>query len=216
MTLRYTPFIALLAALANMPALHAQGVEIATFATVGRTGVRELGNPVGAGVSVMWSLGHLAGFRIEASRTTSSPRWTATTCDVYWPLYTECLEETVENDVGGMHVAASMVVAPLRRGEWRLEGILGASRINLEHKIAGVETGRLLNQTSDGEGAFSVSYGVAIVREGLGTRRLGARLEWHHASMSGNITTCPADAYCPPWWDGFGVDEARLGASWRL
>jgi hypothetical protein len=206
-----TALIALLAALTSAP-LHAQIVEVGAFATLGRTGVRELGNPRGFGLSVTWPLGDIAGFRLEGNRTSSSPRWTAT-CEV--PLSDDCQEETVENEVRGMQVAALLVTAPFRHSGWRVEGIVGVTRLQFSHEVAGVESGRLLPQSSDKEAAFSTSFGAAVVHEGLGTDRLRARLEWRHARMRGNITSCPADA-CPIQWDDFGVDELRLGAAWRF
>lgn len=208
-TLRCAALAAFLAAL--VPAtLPAQIVEVGAFATVGRTGVRELGNPKGFGLSVTWPLAEIAGFRLEGSRTSSSPRWTAT-CEA--PLSDDCREETVENDVRGMQVAALLVTAPFRHSGWRVEGIVGVTRLQFSHEIAGVESGRLLPQSSDEEAAFSASFGAAVVREGLGADRLRARLEWRHARMRGNITSCPAGA-CPVQWEDFGVDELRLGAAW--
>ena len=192
--------------------LPAQIVEVGAFATLGRTGVRELGNPRGFGLSVTWPLAEIAGFRLEGSRTSSSPRWTAT-CEA--PLSDDCQEETVENDVRGMQIAGLLVMAPLRRSGWRVEGVFGVSRLQLSHEIAGIESGRLLHQSSDEEAAFSVSFGAAVVREGLGADRLSARLDWRHARMRGNITSCPLEA-CPPQWDDFGLDEVRMGAAWRF
>ena len=213
-TLRCAALAAFLAAL--VPAtLPAQIVEVGSFATLGRTGVRELGNPRGFGLSVTWPVAEIAGFRLEGSRTTSTPRWTATTCAEYWPSNTDCREETVETDVRGMQVAALLVMAPLRHSGWRVEGIVGVTRLQFSHEIAGVESSRLLRQSSDEEAAFSASFGAAVVREGLGTDRLRARLGWRHARMRGNITSCPAGA-CPIQWDEFGVDELRLEAAWRF
>jgi hypothetical protein len=189
---------------------------VGAFATLGRTGVRELGNPAGVGLSVTWPLGEIAGFRLEGSRSRSSRRWTATTCEAYWPLYTDCREETVENGVRSTQVAALLIVAPFRRSSWRVEGNFGISRMHLSHEIAAIESGRPLNPHSDQEGAFSASYGAGLVRAGLGAEQLDARLEWRHAGMRGNVSPCPADGPCPPQWDDFGVDELRLGASWRF
>ena len=209
-----TSLIALLAALTSAP-VHAQIVEVGAFATLGRTAVRELGNPAGFGLSVTWPLAEIAGFRLEGSRTSSSPRWMVSTCEVYRPINTDCREETVETDVRGMQVAALLVMAPLRHSGWRVEGIVGVTRLQFSHEIAGVESSRLLRQSSDEEAAFSASFGAAVVREGLGTDRLRARLGWRHARMRGNITSCPAGA-CPIQWDEFGVDELRLEAAWRF
>jgi hypothetical protein len=196
-------------------ALRAQGFDAGAFVSIARTGFRELGHPTGAGLSITWPLRDIVGLRLEASRMTSSPRWTATTCDEYWPSYEGCREETVENDVRDNHYAASLIVSPLRLGAWRLEGILGFSRIDLEHEIAGVETGRPLNRSPDEEGEWHASWGAALVRDGVVTDRLRARLEWHHARVDG--PPCGTDIYCPPWAvEGFGLDEARLGASWRF
>ena len=211
MTFQCVGLAAFLAALAPAT-LPAQIVEVGAFATLGRTGVRELGNPAGFGLSATWPLGEIAGFRLEGSTTSSSPRWTAT-CQV--PNSDSCQEETVENDVRGMQVAALLVMAPLRTSGWRVEGLFGVSRLQLSHEIDGIESGRLLRQSSDEEAAFSVAFGAAVVRERLGADRLGARLDWRHARMRGNITSCPPEA-CPPQWDDFGLDEVRLGAAWRF
>jgi len=216
MTLRRSVFVTSLLTMTTGSPIYSQGVDLGAFFTVARTGIQEVGDPVGVGVSLTWPLHDVVGFRIEGSRITSSPRWAATVCDEYWPLYTDCREQTIENSIRGMHIAASMVVAPLRRGGWRAEGIFGVSRLHLEHEIARVETSRPVDGAPGGEGAFSASYGAAIVREGLGVDRFSARLEWHHASMSGNISPCPLDGFCPPQWNGFGVNEIRLGASWRF
>jgi hypothetical protein len=115
-----------------------------------------------------------------------------------------------------MHVATSLVVAPLRHAGWRAEGILGVSRLDFEHDMTSVGTGRPVAGGPDGEGEFSLMYGAALVREGLGAERLGVRLEWRHAGMDGNVTPCPAEWYCPPQWGAFDIDEMRLGVSWRL
>jgi hypothetical protein len=123
----------------------------------------------------------------------------------------------VENDVRGTNFAALLVMAPFRRDGWRIEGVFGVSRTHFAHEIAGVETGRPLNYVSDEEAGSSPAFGAAVIREGVGSERLSARLEWRHARMSGTTSTCPADGRpCPPSWDGFAIDELRLGAAWRF
>jgi hypothetical protein len=208
---------ALLSVLGAVIPLHAQSLEVGAYGTVARTGVREFGNPAGLGLSLTWALGDVVGFRLEGSRMGSSPRWRATTCEELWPQYTGCREETVENDVRGTNFAALLVMAPFRRDGWRIEGVFGVSRTHFAHEIAGVETGRPLNYVSDEEAGSSPAFGAAVIREGVGSARLSARLEWRHARMSGTTSTCPADGRpCPPSWDGFAIVELRLGAAWRF
>ena len=209
---------ALLGVLGIVIPLHAQNLEVGAYGTVARTGVREFGNPVGLGLSLTWALGDLAGFRLEGSRVGASPRWRATTCDEYTAERIGCREESVENDVRGSNIAALLVLSPFRRGGWGIEGVFGVSRTHFAHEIAGVESGRPLNQVSDESAGSSAAFGAAVIREGVGSARLSARLEWRHARMSGSVVSaCPADGRpCPPSWDGFTIDELRLGAAWRL
>jgi hypothetical protein len=211
-SIRLTVHSILLIVLLNPDSLLAQELEVGAFYSVSQTGISELGHPSGPAISVTWPIRQFAGFRLEASRLTSSPNWTATTCDEYWPLNTNCREERVENDFRSRHFAASLV-AQLRRGAWRVEGVLGLSRIDLEHDIAGIETGRLLDR-SDGESELGASWGGAFVREGIGADRLSARLEWGHFAVDSR--SCATDSYCPPWWNGFDINEFRAGASWRF
>jgi hypothetical protein len=208
---------ALLSVLGAVIPLQAQSLEVGAYGTVARTGVREFGTLAGLGLSLTWALGDVVGFRLEGSRVGSSPRWRATTCEEFRPQHTGCREETVENDVRGTNLAALLVMAPFRRGSWRIEGVFGVSRTYFAHEIAGVETGRPLHYVSDEEAGSSPAFGAAVIREGVGSARLSARLEWRHARMSGTTSTCPADGSpCPSSWDGFGIDELRVGAAWRL
>jgi hypothetical protein len=225
MNMRFAPPMAL-AALLIAKGLQAQ--EAGVFATIGRSNVDELGDPRGGGVYLAWFPLEQLGVRFEYARSESSARWAGFTCDFIFPPE-GCVEETVETDARHDVLDWGLVVVPLRLRGWGLETSVGVSRVDQEHEVVGLDTGRFLDRTEPGRhldlgfddlsplfGADrnSTFWGLGVSRKGLLGRPLTLAVHWKRRTTDG--PGCFPDDYCPPWVDGFRVTEARLAAGWKF
>lgn len=218
-----TAAVFLSAVLLASPTVHAQ--EISVLGILGRSSNDHLGDPSGAGVQVTWYPIRFVGARFEYSRAGSSARWTDTTCEAYWPIYSDCLEEVVRNEVDFESYDWALVIAPLRARGWRAEAWIGISNADFRYAIRGVETGRLLDrgdlypetESDDPIDIFdhnTTSWGLGVAREGLAGLPVVLGLEWSRRNPPDFV--CPTDSYCPSWAGEVHLDEFRLHLGWSI
>jgi hypothetical protein len=208
-----------------------QAQEAGMFGSLGRSDVDELGDPRGGGLFFAWFPLDRLGVRFEYTRAESTARRPGTTCESSFPFPPEgCLEETVKTDARYDVLDWGLVVVPIRISSWRLETSVGVSRVDQETEVRGLETGRVLDRTEPGTamdlrfndlssffGADrnATYWGLGVSRSGIRGMPLTLGIHWKRRSVDGP-GVCNPESYCPPWWDGFRVDEARFALGWQF
>jgi hypothetical protein len=159
------------------------------------------------------------GVRVEYSRSSHENEFQSTLCDVYWPLFTNCAEETVRSSGHTSAVSYALTFAPSFAG-WTLGGAVGVDRLQLVSDARGEHTGR----GTGSEYPADIEPGFGSIFKPNGSHRalwLGRRItprfgvEAEYRSRTYNYEACATDVRTP-FCSEYTSSEVRLRGTYHL